>query len=181
MLRSVLLSSHSSVLMLHFQNFHITKGPTTSAEKYPASTKSVRQPRPRRGETRAFRQLSTDNRGNFCSSLLHGGILTLLQHFAPFFVRPAREGQGTGQILVWRHNVSDLPRTCPRRRGRRISPIISSNLGGKRRKCWGETGAFFDTVRLSKAPERRNESQLVGRNGAFPLLSVEHRLRLVGA
>ena len=53
-----LLSSHSSVLMLNFQNFYITKGPTTSAEKYPASTKSVRQPRPCRGETLAFRQLS---------------------------------------------------------------------------------------------------------------------------
>lgn len=39
-----LLSSHSSVLMLNFQNFYITKGPTTSAEKYPASTKSESQP-----------------------------------------------------------------------------------------------------------------------------------------
>lgn len=52
-----LLSSHSSALMLNFQNFYITKGPTTSAEKYPASTKSARQPRPCRGETLAFRQL----------------------------------------------------------------------------------------------------------------------------
>ena len=53
-----LLSSHSSVLMLNFQNFYITKGPTTSAEKYPASTKSVSQPRPCRGETLLFHQLS---------------------------------------------------------------------------------------------------------------------------
>lgn len=56
-----LLSSHSSVLMLNFQNFYITKGPTTSAEKYPASTKSVSQPRPCRGETLAFRLLSAVN------------------------------------------------------------------------------------------------------------------------
>lgn len=68
-----LLSSHSSVLMLNFQNFYITKGPTTSAEKYPASTKSVSQPRPCRGETLAFRQLSAANReraqGDFGASL----------------------------------------------------------------------------------------------------------------
>lgn len=67
-----LLSSHSSVLMLNFQNFYITKGPTTSAEKYPASTKSVRQPRPCRGETLAFRQLSARNceraQGDFSTS-----------------------------------------------------------------------------------------------------------------
>lgn len=73
-----LLSSHSSVLMLNFQNFYITKGPTTSAEKYPASTKSVRQPRPCRGETHAIRQLSAGN-----SQRTQGGLFPLL--FAPFF------------------------------------------------------------------------------------------------
>lgn len=69
------LSSHSSVLMLNFQNFYITKGPTTSAEKYPASTKSVSQPRPCRGETLAFRQLSklrAHKKGNF--SISHASL-----------------------------------------------------------------------------------------------------------
>ncbi|XP_039873930.1 transcription factor AP-2-delta [Simochromis diagramma] len=73
-----LLSSHSSVLMLNFQNFYITKGPTTSAEKYPASTKSVSQPRPCRGETLAFRQLST------VTESTRGGTFPFLSLFGDF-------------------------------------------------------------------------------------------------
>lgn len=34
-----LLSSHSSMLMLNFQNFYITKGPTTSAGEIPCKYK----------------------------------------------------------------------------------------------------------------------------------------------
>lgn len=73
-----LLSSHSSVLMLNFQNFYITKGPTTSAEKYPASTKSVSQPRPCRGETLLFHQLSAVTERDRASE---GGLF----HFSRFF------------------------------------------------------------------------------------------------
>lgn len=73
-----LLSSHSSVLMLNFQNFYITKGPTTSAEKYPASTKSVSQPRPCRGETLAFRQLSA------VTESARGGTFPFLSLFEDF-------------------------------------------------------------------------------------------------
>lgn len=76
MLRSVYCPPHSSVLMLNFQNFYITKGPTTSAEKYPASTKSVRQPRPRRGETLPFPART---------QRAPGGHLDFLRHFSPFF------------------------------------------------------------------------------------------------
>ncbi|KAK0154719.1 Transcription factor AP-2-delta [Merluccius polli] len=54
--------------MLNFQNFYITKGPTTSAEKYPASTKSVRQPHPCRGEPLALHQLSALTE---CAIFLH--------------------------------------------------------------------------------------------------------------
>lgn len=82
-----LLSSHSSVLMLNFQNFYITKGPTTSAEKYPASTKSVSQPRPCRGETLAFRQLSTVTEskrgGTFPFLSLFGDFKAFLLLFGP--------------------------------------------------------------------------------------------------
>lgn len=74
-----LLSSHSSVLMLNFQNFYITKGPTTSAEKYPASTKSVSQPRPCRGETLAFRQLFSRYRER-----AKGGTFPFLSLFEDF-------------------------------------------------------------------------------------------------
>lgn len=90
-----LLSSHSSVLMLNFQNFYITKGPTTSAEKYPASTKSVSQPRPCRGETLAFRQLSA------VTERARGGdffpFLSLLEDFNAFllfFDRAGESGEG---------------------------------------------------------------------------------------
>lgn len=113
-----LLSSHSSVLMLNFQNFYITKGPTTSAEKYPASTKSVSQPRPCRGETLAFRQLSA------VTESARGGTFTFLSLFGDFkaflllsFDR-ARVGRKKNCLLWRKHNVSDLPRTCPRRRGK---------------------------------------------------------------
>lgn len=114
-----LLSSHSSVLMLNFQNFYITKGPTTSAEKYPASTKSVSQPRPCRGETLAFRQLSA------VTERARGGTFPFLSLFEDFnaflllFDRPTERREKNG--LLWRkHNVSDLPWTCPRCRGRLI-------------------------------------------------------------
>jgi len=122
-----LLSSHSSVLMLNFQNFYITKGPTTSAEKYPASTKSVSQPRPCRGETLAFRQLSA------VTERALGGTFTflslfwrILRHFKIIIIRSGPEsGVNTptkkiGLLLGEKHNVIDLPRTCPRRRGRLI-------------------------------------------------------------
>lgn len=86
-----LLSSHSSVLMLNFQNFYITKGPTTSAEKYPASTKSVSQPRPCRGETLAFRQFSA------VTESARGGtfpFLSLFEDFKAFFSKTIiRSGQ----------------------------------------------------------------------------------------
>lgn len=75
-----LLSSHSSVLMLNFQNFYITKGPTTSAEKYPASTKSVHQPRPCRGETHARTPSASLLRGTHSEQ---GGLFPHL--FDPFF------------------------------------------------------------------------------------------------
>lgn len=120
-----LLSSHSSVLMLNFQNFYITKGPTTSAEKYPASTKSVSQPRPCRGETLAFRQLSA------VTESARGGtfpFLSLFEDFNAFLLLfdRARERRKKKHGLLWRkHNVSDLPRTCPRRRGK---PIYSLNI-----------------------------------------------------
>lgn len=115
-----LLSSHSSVLMLNFQNFYITKGPTTSAEKYPASTKSVRQPRPCRWETLAFRQLSAVNcergKGNFYISFRP--FQDFNTFLPPFDRRRKRRGK-TG--LLWRkHNVDDLPWTRPRRRGRLV-------------------------------------------------------------
>lgn len=114
-----LLSSHSSVLMLNFQNFYITKGPTTSAEKYPASTKSVRQPRPCRGETLALRQLSV------ATESARGRILPFLSLFEDlnrfFFIVIIRSGQSAEEETpgqLWRkHNVSDLPRTSPRCRG----------------------------------------------------------------
>lgn len=117
-----LLSSHSSVLMLNFQNFYITKGPTTSAEKYPASTKSVRQPRPCRGETLAFRQLSA------VTERAQGGtfpFLWLFEDFNAFLLSPdrPRERRGGGKKTGYfgeKHNVSDLPWTCPRCRGRLI-------------------------------------------------------------
>lgn len=64
--------------MLNFQNFYITKGPTTSAEKYPASTKSVSQPRPCRGETLAFRQLSV------VTERARGGTFPFLSLFEDF-------------------------------------------------------------------------------------------------
>lgn len=126
-----LLSSHSSVLMLNFQNFYITKGPTTSAEKYPASTKSVRQPRPCRGETHAIRQLSAGN-----SQRTQGGLFPLL--FAPFFFpriltrfyhRSTGTERGGGKTgLRWRkHDVRDLPWTCPRRRGRLTHSVQQIN------------------------------------------------------
>lgn len=91
-----LLSSHSSVLMLNFQNFYITKGPTTSAEKYPASTKSVSQPRPCRGETLAFRQLSAVTPralevGDFSISLAFLGILTHFYYYYYYYSIGARE------------------------------------------------------------------------------------------
>lgn len=115
-----LLSSHSSVLMLNFQNFYITKGPTTSAEKYPASTKSVSQPRPCRGETLAFRLLPalTCQRAN-------GDFYTSFRPFQdfntflpPFDRRTKRRGK-TG--LLWRkHHVDDLPWPRPRRGGRLV-------------------------------------------------------------
>lgn len=89
-----LLSSHSSVLMLNFQNFYITKGPTTSAEKYPASTKSVSQPRPCRGETLAFRQLSAVNceraKGDFSTLLF--ALFRILTRFTT--IRPAQKAEG---------------------------------------------------------------------------------------
>lgn len=115
-----LLSSHSSVLMLNFQNFYITKGPTTSAEKYPASTKSVSQPRPCRGETLAFRQLSAINceraKGDFSTSF---GPFQDFITFLPPFDRHRKRRVKTG--LLWRkHNVNDLPWTRPRCRGRLI-------------------------------------------------------------
>lgn len=87
-----LLSSHSSVLMLNFQNFYITKGPTTSAEKYPASTKSVSQPRPCRGETLAFRQLSAVIPRAHEGGLFHFScFLRILTHFFVLFARPGPE------------------------------------------------------------------------------------------
>lgn len=83
--------------MLNFQNFYITKGPTTSAEKYPASTKSVSQPRPCRGETLAFRQLPT------VTESARGGtfpFLSLFEDFNAFFyyysIGPNRIGGKTG-------------------------------------------------------------------------------------
>lgn len=104
-----LLSSHSSVLMLNFQNFYITKGPTTSAEKYPASTKSVRQPRPCRGETLAFRQLSA------VTERAQGGtfpFLWLFEDFNAFLLsldRP-RERRGGGKNgLLWRKAQCQRP------------------------------------------------------------------------
>ena len=112
-----LLSSHSSVLMLNFQNFYITKGPTTSAEKYPASTKSVSQPRPCRGETLAFRPLSAVNRerakGDFSATFRP------FQDFSTFLPPFDRRRQRRGKTgLLWRkHDVNDLPRTRPRCRG----------------------------------------------------------------
>lgn len=123
-----LLSSHSSVLMLNFQNFYITKGPTTSAEKYPASTKSVSQPRPCRGETLAFRQLSAVTESAWGGTF---PFLLLFEDFNVFFVllldrsqraeRRKKKRERKKHGLLWRkHNVSDLPRTCPRRRGRLI-------------------------------------------------------------
>lgn len=113
-----LLSSHSSVLMLNFQNFYITKGPTTSAEKYPASTKSVRQPRPCRGETLAFRQLSAVNweRANGDFSTSFRPFRDFNAFLSAFDRHRKRRGKKTG--LLWRkHDVSDLPRARPRRRG----------------------------------------------------------------
>ena len=128
-----LLSSHSSVLMLNFQNFYITKGPTTSAEKYPASTKSVSQPRPCRGETLAFRQLSAVIPRAHEGGLFHFScFLRILTHFFCIICstgaterreeeKKKREEKKKNHGLLWRkHNVSDLPRTCPRRRGRLI-------------------------------------------------------------
>lgn len=130
-----LLSSHSSVLMLNFQNFYITKGPTTSAEKYPASTKSARQPRPRRGETRALRQLSTATEGGtfppvsllFCLFVFfffeEGDFKALF--FVNFGTTAVRSDQGKGNYYFGeqQHHVDHLPRTCPRRRGRLAHPI----------------------------------------------------------
>ena len=57
MLRSRLLSSHSSVLMLNFQNFYITKGPTTSSREIPCKYK-IRAPAPsaQRADARFSRQ-----------------------------------------------------------------------------------------------------------------------------
>lgn len=108
-----LLSSHSSVLMLNFQNFYITKGPTTSAEKYPASTKSVSQPRPCRGETLAFRQLSAVN----CERA-KGDFSTSFHPFQDFnaFLPPIdrhRKRRGNTGLLRRKHNVNDLPWTRP--------------------------------------------------------------------
>lgn len=81
-----LLSSHSSVLMLNFQNFYITKGPTTSAEKYPASTKSVSQPRPCRGETLAFRLLSAVIPREHEGGLFHfSRFLRILTHYYYYY------------------------------------------------------------------------------------------------
>lgn len=82
--------------MLNFQNFYITKGPTTSAEKYPASTKSVRQPRPCRGETLAFRQLSA------VTESARGGTFPFLSLFGDFnaflllFDRAREDRKNTG-------------------------------------------------------------------------------------
>lgn len=108
-----LLSSHSSVLMLNFQNFYITKGPTTSAEKYPASTKSVSQPRPCRGETLAFRQLSAVNyeraKGDFSTSFRPFQDFNTIYHHST-----GTESGGGKTGLLWRkHNVNDLPWTRP--------------------------------------------------------------------
>lgn len=113
-----LLSSHSSVLMLNFQNFYITKGPTTSAEKYPASTKSVSQPRPCRGETLLLSADTESRRGG----LFHFScFLRILTRFLLLpFDRTRERRKKKGVTLEKKHNVSDLPRTCPRRRGRLI-------------------------------------------------------------
>lgn len=97
-----LLSSHSSVLMLNFQNFYITKGPTTSAEKYPASTKSVSQPRPCRGETLAFRQLSAVIPRAREGGLFHfSRFLRILTHFYYYYStgpeRRERESEREGK------------------------------------------------------------------------------------
>lgn len=44
-------------------------------------------------------------------------FLGILRHFYYYSIRPERRGKKYG--LLWRkHNVSDLPRTCPRRRGK---------------------------------------------------------------
>lgn len=60
-----LLSSHSALLlMLHFQNFHITKGPTTSAEKYPCKYK-IRAPAPSVQREPAFRRFQERERRDF--------------------------------------------------------------------------------------------------------------------
>lgn len=113
--------------MLNFQNFYITKGPTTSAEKYPASTKSVRQPRPCRGETLALHQLSAVTEcargpGTFT-------FLSLLEDFNAFnknkkIILRSEPERGGGKnnnntgYFGEKHNVSDLPRTSSRRRGK---------------------------------------------------------------
>lgn len=147
-----LLSSHSSALMLNFQNFYITKGPTTSAEKYPASTKSVRQPRPCRGETLAFRQLppAAAPRGESAKEKKKKAgwgdfpiSPAFPEDFNPFSLSLGRPGERRGGrrrrrrrrknktttpgFLFWsKNNVNHLPWTRPRCRG--IGSFIYLNI-----------------------------------------------------
>lgn len=55
-----LLSSHSSMLMLNFQNFYITKGPTTSAGEKPRQVHNPSQGAARCSGERHARALCTD-------------------------------------------------------------------------------------------------------------------------
>lgn len=179
MLRSVLLSSHSSVLMLNFQNFYITKGPTTSAEKYPASTKSVRQPRPRRGETRAFRQLSTDNRGELVQlSACRSGFSAAFWHFAPLFVPSAQKEREKEPYYFGETMSATFPGLVHDAEvGACIFPDFIEICEEKGRNVWGELELFWGSESFV-LHERRTESELVGKTELFSLLLVANEARL---
>lgn len=107
-----LLSSHSSMLMLNFQNFYITKGPTTSAGEIPCKYKI-------RGRERLLCR-GKHVTASFCPLREAGvsfsrAIFGILRHF----IRSREESGGS-----WiRENVSHLSGT-----GSRCGGIFNSFL-----------------------------------------------------
>lgn len=118
-----LLSSHSSMLMLNFQNFYITKGPTTSAGEKPRQVHNPSQGAARcSGErnTRAHFYTDTDSyRPPLSPGFFSGGFFRLLNcpsfPFLSFFTEFNSGGESEdnpGEFFCRkRENVSHLSGT----------------------------------------------------------------------